>query len=63
MILRDIRKHEMKVDHFAMKRLSIRKFAAAILELSDHGCPECPVIAGGKINAPPFKLGIVQTQA
>jgi hypothetical protein len=41
-IFRNVREHEVNVDHFSVKKLPVEKFAAAILKLPDHCVPKEP---------------------
>jgi len=40
---RKFRELEAEVDHFAVEKLPVGKFAVVILELPDHRCPQSSI--------------------
>src|SRR6266849_8917319 len=58
----DARNNKSNRDGSATKRFLVEKLPASILEFADRGRAHGSALAGGPIEAPLVRLGIVQTQ-
>ena len=58
----DVCKEMSNQDGFALKRFVVDELATAVFEFADHGRRYRAVVAGGKIEAPTMRLGIVEAQ-